>query len=130
MQPKQELALVDAGCFPVFTWPEFNQAEPSFLDEDTAVAVSPAVFGGMEYRFKLEALSDELPKAKRGPKPTLDKCAPETWAAIAWIAAHVSYPKAVEFAAAQGIKTDRHAIYYRLNRQTKAEIKASMGGKE
>jgi len=26
------------------------------------------------------------------------------------------------------VKTDRHAIYYRLNRQTKAKIKATLDG--
>lgn len=118
---------MDAECFPVFTWQEFVQAEATFLDEDTAVAVNPAVFGKSEYRFATVALSDDLPKAKTGPKPTLDKCAPETWAAIAWIAVNWTYPKAVAFAASQGIKTDRNAIYYRLNRQTKAAIKAAIG---
>ena len=125
--PKQELQLVDNECFPVFTWAEFGQAIPSFIEGDVVVAVNAKVFGSAKYPFETVALSDDIPKAKTGPKPTLDKCKPETWRAIAWIAAHKGYPSAVEFAATEGIKTDRHAIYYRLNRQTKDEIKRTLG---
>lgn len=119
---------MDSECFPVFTWAEFGQAIPSFIEGDVVVAVNAKVFGSDKYPFETVALSDALPKAKRGPVPTLDQCSADLWTGIAWVAAHHGYPSAVEFAASQGIKTDRHAIYYRLNRQTKAKIKAELDG--
>lgn len=120
--PKQEASLVDADCYPVFDWVEFPKVIPSFLEDDVVVAVSSAVFGAKQYPFITEGLSDELPKAKPGPKPTLDKCNPDQMVAIEYLVEKFGYPAAVEYCAEKlGIKTDRHALYYKLKRAKNAE---------
>ncbi|MEP5759433.1 MAG: hypothetical protein ABJ327_09080 [Litoreibacter sp.] len=49
--PDQEVRLVDADCYPVFTWAEFPQVIPSFVEDDVLVAVSSAVFGVKKLPF-------------------------------------------------------------------------------
>lgn len=110
--------MVDADCYPVFTWAEFPLAIPSFLEGDVVVAVSSAVFGTKEYPFITEGLTDDLPKAARGPKPTLDKCNGDQLAAIEFMVEESGYPMAVKYCADRlGITTDRHALYHRLKRK-------------
>lgn len=123
--PKQELQLVDADCYPVFDWKEFPQVIPTFIEGDVVVAVSSAVFGAKEYPFITEGLSDDLPKAKTGPKPTLGKCNADQIIAIEYIVEEFGYPAAVKFCREKlGIVTDRHALYHMLKRSKKKEGKA------
>lgn len=126
--PKQEIRLVDADCYPVFTWAEFPQAIPSFIEGDVLVAVSSAVFGAKEWPFITEALSDGIPKAKTGPVPSLDKCNDDQMGAIEFMVEVSGYPMAVKYCADKlGITTDRHALYHRLKRKKR---KAKKEGKE
>jgi hypothetical protein len=119
---EQEARLVDADCYPVWTWAEFPDVTPSFIDGDVIVAVSSAVFGSKEWPFITEGLTDDIPKAKTGPKPSLGKCEPKDLASIEFIIENAGYPMAVRYCRdVLGIVTDRHALYHRLKRKTKKE---------
>lgn len=115
---EQEASLVSADCYPIFTWAEFPQAIPSFIEGDVVVAFNSAVFGSNKYPFTTEALNDGIPKAKTGPVPTLDKCNADQMDAIEFIVGDSGYPMAVRYCRARlGITTDRHALYHRLKRK-------------
>lgn len=130
---KQETDLVNADCYPVFTWAEFPKAVPSFIDGDVIVAVSSAVFGSTEWPFSTEALTSEKPKAKTGPKSKFSKCDEKDLRSIEFVIEEQGYPMAVRYChAVLGITTDRHAIYHRLKRVPRNKRLKAIGneGKE